>query len=106
MRTPREDMRIHFDYKGQNYQVGMEAYDKDCIVLPDNTVVYVNGWFETCPPQPGGISERGTLSLGSTPEETAELLNGVVASLYTPPTAEEIVQARAAKVALELEQTN
>ena len=44
--------KITFEYDGQKYEVGLEAYDQDMIVLPDSRILRVIGWLETSPPQP------------------------------------------------------
>jgi len=70
---------IRFDWKGKMYKVSMEAYDKNRIVLPDGTLLAANSWLESMPPQPAGLHEINHMFSGSSPEEIAEHMNGVVA---------------------------
>ncbi len=66
---------IHFSFEGKNYVVGMDAYDKDCIILPDFTVLDVYGWTESNPPTPIDMVQSSEFPYAPTPEETAVLVN-------------------------------
>lgn len=69
-----------FTFEGKKYRVGIEAYNKRChIVLPDNRILAVGRWSERHPPQATDLKVNRELLLGSTPEETASLISGVVA---------------------------
>ncbi len=46
---------IHFEFEGKKYVVSGEAYDTNLISLPDGTLLAVDGWFESMPPQPGNL---------------------------------------------------
>lgn len=50
------DRSIIFEFDGQRYRVPMEAYDYDFIKLPDGRVLEVDGWLESDPPQPMGLT--------------------------------------------------
>ena len=50
------DMEIAFTWHGVDYTVGIEAYDRRFIILPDGTVLEP-GWLETIPPQLGRATE-------------------------------------------------
>lgn len=74
-------MTIRFTHNDKDYEVDMEAYDQNrAIVLPDSTILDVGMWLESMPPQPANMQERQELSLGSSPEETARLIGGIVAT--------------------------
>lgn len=75
------DPDIIFGYEGKVYSVGYEAYDKNRIVLPDGRVLEAGGWLESLPPQPTGLYEVPMLTAGMTPQEIAQLYNGVVAEV-------------------------
>lgn len=56
--------KIRLCYDNEDYEVEMEAYDKNLdILLPDGRVLSVNGWLESYPPQPMGIKEVDPLNL-------------------------------------------
>lgn len=76
-----EDVRpITFEHAGKKYEVGPEAYNANGedvpIVFPDNTVFVPGSWFGRTP---ADFEERLDLFKGGSPEETAQLLHGVVA---------------------------
>ena len=48
---------IKFEFEGKTYKVGMEAYDKNLIILPDGRILKVTGWLESYPPQVYEIKE-------------------------------------------------
>lgn len=51
-----ENREIVFDFDGKSYVVGMGAYNKDRMVLPDGIVLEVaEGWLESMPPIPQGL---------------------------------------------------
>lgn len=73
------DRDIWFTYEGVHYTVSMRAYDLNKIVLPDGRVLESRGWLESLPPQPSGLHEVPCLFSSLSPDETARLMNGVVA---------------------------
>ena len=46
------NQNISFEFDGKKYEVGMEAYGRDMIALPDGKILAVLGWAESMPPQP------------------------------------------------------
>ena len=67
-----------FEFEGKKYQLTAN-YDEGPIVLPDNTVLYIGSMIETFPPVLENITKSQKPSPGATPEETAKLLDGMVA---------------------------
>ena len=53
--------QIRFDYKGMDYEVDIDVYDSVThrILLPDRTLLRVDSWLESNPPQPGRLTEIG-----------------------------------------------
>ena len=76
--------KISIEYNGKTYLVAMTAYThKKKIVLPDKTVLMVEGWFESSPPQPMELIEvRYQIDETETLEGVAHRVNGVVAESY------------------------
>lgn len=72
---------IIFGYEDKVYSVGYEAYEKNLIVLPDGRVLEVGCWLESSPPQPADLKEVPMLTAGMTPQEIAQLYNGVLAQI-------------------------
>lgn len=54
--------KIRFSFGGQNYEVGMEAYEKSVIQLPDGRVLEVGMWLESMPPKPSLLKVRTNFS--------------------------------------------
>lgn len=50
-----EKQMIMFSFEGKNYEVSMDAYEQDIIVLPDGTLLQVDGWWERIPPRPRAL---------------------------------------------------
>lgn len=72
---------IIFGYEDAVYKVAPEVYKKELIVLPDGTVLQVFGWLDSNPPQPAELQEVRFLTGGMTPEQIAEVYNGVLAEV-------------------------
>lgn len=74
---------IRFEYQGRKYEVEMEAYGYDKILLPDGRLLTVLKWLETNPPQPIEFKEtqyfKGGLPENSTIVEIANMLEAVIA---------------------------
>lgn len=70
--------QIRFSYEGKDYTVGSEAYNVNRIVLPDGRVLDVEHWLESAPPQPAELHEQTHFVVG-TPQEVAQIMNGVLA---------------------------
>jgi len=53
--------QIRFDYKGMDYEVDIDVYDSVThrILLPDRTLLKVDSWLESNPPQPRRLTEIG-----------------------------------------------
>lgn len=74
------DMRfkINFSFNNEDYEVGIEAYDKNLdIQLPDGKVLAVNQWIESSPPQPEGLHvvENPDYSRTILAENNAKMIN-------------------------------
>jgi len=72
---------IMFRYANNSYAVGMEAYFNPSrrLLLPDRTLLRVEGWLESDPPQPGRLikvtySSKPGESLGRTAERLGAIL--------------------------------
>lgn len=50
-----ENRKIKFSFEDENYEVGMEAYNTNKILLPDGRVLEVSGWLESYPPHAMGL---------------------------------------------------
>lgn len=46
---------ISFVFEDTRYFVSMDAYDTNYILLPDGRTLQAQGWFESFPPQVGGL---------------------------------------------------
>jgi hypothetical protein len=51
--------KIHFEFGGKSYEVGMDAATMNLpIKLPDGRVLHVGQWLESLPPRPLGLTFR------------------------------------------------
>lgn len=51
-----EDRKIKFTFEEENYEVAMEAYNTNKILLPDGRILGVTGWLERFPPIAQGLT--------------------------------------------------
>jgi hypothetical protein len=72
---------IEFIWNGHSYKVGMEAYDKNRIVLPDGILLEAEEWLESHPPQPIELHQIRHNFLGLGQDEIAKKLDAVPATI-------------------------
>lgn len=74
MQNPEPKIKLSYD--NQDYEVGMEVYDKNLdILLPDGRVLSVTGWLERNPPQPDGLKELDPFTLERSITAEAKIVN-------------------------------
>ncbi len=63
--------QIEFEWKNRRYAVSLWAADVDKIVLPDGTLLEVNGWTESFPPIPKELVEVSHVFSHMPPQDIA-----------------------------------
>jgi hypothetical protein len=69
---------IIIEFEGVKYEVDLEAYETDKILLPDGRLLQVQGWHESHPPKPVKLCEVKHNFKG-TAVETANYFGAVLA---------------------------
>lgn len=50
------EQKIRFEFESKMYETDMDFYDVNRCTLPDGRLLMANGWLESMPPRPSGLT--------------------------------------------------